>query len=249
MKKLLIAVLVSMPLVACTEETIIKKGAPTTEGSTTEPTPGQDMDGMEPAAPAPTGTGTTAPPPPSGPTASADKCLDGQDMDGADVNVSTCPAIPELPEDAPMGNVKVSLGAWEIGTTADGETYKYGELSAPGMTTRTLTYDGGSTAVNAQNLECWAKGYYRLRKILQNAPAEYVALKNAGFQFRFFQFQTDLRNGATGYKAISSFQDHLVKWVTVISAAGVCQQPTLTKFRDYAKSELTRRGLPLPGTN
>ena len=148
-----------------------------------------------------------------------------------------------------MGKEKVSLGAWEIGTTADGETYKYGTLSAPTSNPRTLNYDGGSSEVNAENLECWAKGYYRLRKILQNPPAEYVALYNEGFQFRFFQFQTDLRNGPTGYRAISSFQDHLVKWVTVISAKGVCEQPTLSTFRTYAKAELKKRGIAAPGGN
>jgi len=73
-----------------------------------------------------------------------------------------------------------------------------------------------------------------------------VALHKAGFQYRFFQFQTDLRNGKTGYMKISSFEDHLVKWVTIVDAKGVCKQPTLTQFRDYAKGELTLRGLPVP---
>jgi hypothetical protein len=104
-------------------------------------------------------------------------------------------------------------------------------------------------AVNDKNVECWAMGYYRLRKILQTPPAEYVALHKAGFQYRFFQFQTDLRNGPTGYKEISSFEDHLVKWVTVITASGVCQQPTMSKFKAYAKAELTSRNLPLPASN
>ena len=72
-------------------------------------------------------------------------------------------------------------------------------------------------------------------------------LKDAGFQYRFFQFQTDLRNGPTGYKAISSFEDHLVKWVAVVDAQGVCtKQPTLAKFKAYAASELKRRNLPVP---
>ena len=152
--------------------------------------------------------------------------------------MNACPAIPDTPEDALMGKEKIDLGAWEIGTTADGDTYKYGSLT--GTNPRKLKYDGGTVAVNAENLECWAKGYYRLRKILQTPPAAYVALHKAGFQYRFFQFQTDLRNGTTGFKKISSFQDHLVKWVTVITAAGVCEQPTLSEFRDYAKGELTR---------
>jgi hypothetical protein len=55
-----------------------------------------------------------------------------------------------------------------------------------------------------------------------------------------------MRNGATGFKEISSFQDHLVKWVTVITAAGVCQQPTMKQFRTYAQDELKTRGLPVP---
>ena len=243
MKKLLIAVLVAVPLVGCTEKVIVRKvppaAAPEAEAETDEST-----DGTEPAPtdekPKSPGAASTKP---------EDRCLDGQDMDAADVDVSGCPPIPSIPADAPLGKEKVSLGAWEMGTTADGETYKYGTLSAPSTNPRILSYDGGSVAVNAENLECWAKGYYRLRKMLQDPPAEYVALRDAGFQYRFFQFQTDLRNGPTGYRQISSFQDHLVKWVTVVDEKGACEQPTLTKFRDYAKSELKKRGLPQPGAS
>ena len=188
----------------------------------------------------------TAPAPTSTSKAPEDRCLDGQDLDAADVDVSKCPPIPSIPADAPMGKETINLGAWEMGTTADGDNYKYGTLSSPTSNPRVLSFDGGMVAVNAENLECWAKGYYRLRKILQDPPAEYVALHKAHFQYRFFQFQSDLRNGPTGFKQITSFEDHLVKWVTVITAQGVCQPPTLTKFRDYAKGELMRRGLPAP---
>ncbi len=176
----------------------------------------------------------------------ADNCLGDQDMDAPDVDVSACPPLPSYPQSALLGGESVSLGAWELGTTADGEVYKYGTLSDVDSDPRTLSYGDGEVAVNAENLECWAKGYYRLRKMLQDAPREYVALRNAGFQGRFFQFQTDLRNGPTGFKKISSYQDHLVKWVTVITQDGVCEQPTLSKFRDYAARELTRRGIELP---
>ena len=234
MKKLLIALFVGLPLVGCTEEIIVKK-VPAPEEPAGE-TPAENTDGTQPPP-----AGTTTPPLA---TLSEDACLEDQDMDAPDVDVSKCPPVPEIPASAKIGTEKISLGAWELGTTADGATYVYGDLSAPGTTPRVLNYEGGKSEVNAQNLECWAKGYYRLRKILQNPPAEWVALKNAGFQYRFFQFQTDMRNGPTGYKKISSFQDHLVKWVTVITAAGVCEQPTLTKFRDYAKGELKTRGLP-----
>jgi len=169
-------------------------------------------------------------------------------MDVPAFDIRKCRALPVRPEEAPIGKVSISLGAWELGTTKDGDTYKYGKLSKPGTNPRTLTFmeEAGSVEVNDLNLECWAKGYYRLRQILQNPPKEYVALHDAGFQYRFFQFQTDLRNGSTGYKNISSFQDHLVKWVTVISAKGVCQQPTLSKFTAYAKGELETRGIALP---
>lgn len=244
MKNILSIALLSVPmLVACTQETIVKK-APAAE-TPAEGQPAETTEGTDP------GTGETTDPETPAVTGTADDCLNGQDMDAADVDISKCPAIPALPDDVPMaGNKKdpVSLGAWEIGTTKEGDTYKYGSLSKPGTTPRVLTFmEGeGTTEVNDGNLECWAKGYYRLRKILQDPPAEYVALRNAKFQYRFFQFQTDLRNGATGYKGISSFQDHLVKWVTVISKSGVCQQPTLTKFREYAKGELETRGLPQP---
>jgi hypothetical protein len=243
MKNILSITLFSLPLLAaCTQETIVKKVPPAEtpaegqpEGSTDGTEPGTDGTDGEPAKPT---------------TLTADNCLDGQDMDAADIDVSACPEIPTIPDDAPMaGNKKdmVSLGAWEIGTTKEGDTYVYGTLSKPGTTPRTLSFDGGKTEVNAENLECWAKGYYRLRKILQDPPAEYVALRKAGFQYRFFQFQTDLRNGPTGYKGLASFQDHLVKWVTVISKTGTCQQPTLSKFREYAAGELKTRGLPAPG--
>ncbi|MDB4936640.1 MAG: hypothetical protein JWP87_3612 [Labilithrix sp.] len=243
MKKLLIAVFVGIPLVGCTE-TVVQKNPPA--DTPTEGQPPASADGTDPA---PDATPDAGPAPAPKPTSQApeDRCLDGQDMDAADVDVSKCPPIPSIPEEVPFGkNDAFDLGAWEIGTTADGATYKYGTLSAPTTNPRTLKYDGGSAAVNAGNLECWAKGYYRLRTMLQNPPAEYLALRKAGFQYRFFQFQSDLRNGPTGYKAISSFEDHLVKWVTVITAQGVCQQPTLTKFRDYAKGELKDRNIPLP---
>ncbi len=244
MKNILPITLFSLPLLAaCTQETIVKKVPPPEEQAADGTTPPED--GTDPGAPT---DGEPAKPT----TLTADNCLDGQDMDAADVDISACPEIPALPEEAPMaGNAKdmVSLGAWEIGTTKEGETYKYGKLSKPGTTPRVLTFmeGSGTTEVNKENLECWAKGYYRLRKILQAPPAEYVALRKAGFQYRFFQFQTDLRNGPTGYKGLASFQDHLVKWVTVISKTGTCQQPTLTKFREYAKGELQTRNLPQPG--
>lgn len=249
MKKLLIAVLVSVPLVGCTEEVIVKK-APAPAG-TAAPTPEQTTEPTDPPPSTPPST-TTPDNPSAASQAPEDRCLDGQDMDGADVDIKACPELPAAPDDVVIGKAAkdaISLGAWELGTTADGDTYKYGSLSAPGTNPRTLKHDTGSVAVNAQNVECWAKGYYRLRKMLQNPPAEWMALRKAGFQYRFFQFQTDLRNGPTGFRAITSFQDHLVKWVTVISASGACQQPTLTKFRDYAKAELTERGLPQPTTN
>jgi hypothetical protein len=234
---------VGIPLVACSQETIVKKAAAADTADAAPPA--ESMDGTDPA-PTDTADSGTSPAPTSDSKAPEDRCLDGQDMDAPDVDVSKCPAIPSIPADTPMGKETISLGAWEIGTTADGDTYKYGTLSSPTSSPRVLTFDTGKVAVNAENLECWGKGYYRLRKMLQDAPAEYVALHKAGFQYRFFQFQSDLRNGPTGFKQIASFQDHLVKWVTVISAQGVCEQPTLSKFRSYAKGELTRRGIALP---
>lgn len=206
-----------------------------------------EVDPAKPGETTPPPEGTTPPEgekPPAVQTVSEDKCLDGQDMDAADVDIKTCPALPEIPGDVGTGKNKFSLGAWELGETSKGDTYVYGTLAAAGASgKRVLEFDGGSVEVDDKNLECWAKGYYRLRKMLQNPPAEYMKLKNAGFQYRFFQFQADLRMGPTGFKKLTSFQDHLVKWVTVLSASGVCQQPTLKAFTDYAKSELTRRGL------
>jgi hypothetical protein len=231
MKKLIAVAFVGLVASGCSEE-VIKRQVEVEQAKPGETTPPPE--------------GTTPPTEEKPPvqTVSEDKCLDGQDMDAADVDIKTCPALPEIPGDVGTGKSKFSLGAWELGETSKGDTYVYGSLAAANAQgKRVLEFDGGSVEVDDKNVECWAKGYYRLRKILQAPPAEYMKLKDAGFQYRFFQFQTDLRNGSTGYKKISSFQDHLVKWVTVISAAGVCQQPTLKAFTDYAKSELTRRGL------
>jgi hypothetical protein len=237
MNKRLIAMLI--PLAAC---------------SSTPPATGVGSSGAP-------GNGDAGSDAPVGPVAepTPDACLNGQDMDAEDVDVSLCPEIPSAPAEALIGTTKVSLGAWEMGTTAKKDNYKYGQLSAPGKNPRSLQYCTDDTCamtasvdVNAENLECWAKGYYRLRKILQDPPVEYLELRKSrtgapqGYQFRFFQFQTDLRNGPTGYRKISSFQDHLVKWVTVINAQGACEQPTLTKFRDYAIAELKLRKIPLP---
>lgn len=224
-----------MPLVGCTENVIHKTADP----APVAPAPDQTT---EPTDPAPTTPDPKAPT--SASKAPEDRCLDGQDMDAADIDIKTCPELPDAPDSTLMGKTTIELGAWEIGTTSTGATYKYGTLS--GANPRMLNFEGGSAAVNDQNVECWAKGYYRLRKMLQTPPAAYVALHKAKFQYRFFQFQTDLRNGKTGYTEISSFEDHLVKWVTIVDKTGACKQPTLTQFREYAKGELTTRGLPVP---
>lgn len=180
-------------------------------------------------------------------TNQADTCLGGQSADLEDLDISKCPSLPTLPEDAQLGESgpEISLGAWELGQTAEGDVYKYGSLTEATDGLRNLEFYGedGSTAVNEGNLDCWAKGYYRLRQILQNPPENYLRLHAAGFQVRFFQFQTDLRNGTTGFKEIASYRDHLVKWVTVIEEDGTCVLPTLTKFKNYVEAELVRREL------
>jgi len=233
MKKLLSIAVLGLLATGCSEQVIKRQ----VEVDPTQQQPGETTP--------PEGTTPPEETKPAVQTVSPDACLDGQDLDGADVDIKTCPAIPEIPADVGTGAKKFSLGAWELGETSKGDTYVYGTLAEPAAAggKRVLEFDGGSVEVDDKNVECWAKGYYRLRKILQNPPAEYVKLKNGGFQYRFFQFQTDMRNGSTGYKKISSFEDHLVKWVTIITADGTCQQPTVKQFTDYAKSELTRRGL------
>lgn len=175
-----------------------------------------------------------------------DNCIDGQDLNAADIDISHCPVLPADPTSVALGQTGqiIDLGAWEIGQTAEGEAYKYGSLSEPnGAAPRVLSYEGGTTKVNDGNITCWAKGYYRLRKMMQNPPADYVKLHDHGFQFRFFQFQTDLRNGPTGFKEITSYMDHLVKWVTRIEPDGTCVQPTSSKFQKYLTGEISRRGL------
>ena len=174
-------------------------------------------------------------------------CLEGQDLYAEDVDISTCPLIPSSPGSSPLGSTKqsVDLGAWELGQTAEGLEYKYGTLIFENAGSQSLSfYNGsGSSKLNPLNIECWAKGYYRLRAILANPPADYLKLRSHNFQVRFFQFQTDLRNGETGYQEISSYRDHLVKWVTVIQRDGTCIQPTLGRFETYLKAELERREL------
>lgn len=249
-KQLLVAVgAVSLgTLLACSDGAEPAKGGPTTGFSAT-------LDGGPSGEGTGEGTSAGAEPLPAddaGPTSeepkvwTADNCLDGQSLDAADVDITHCPPIPDAPKSVKVEGKAVSLGAWEMGQTAAGDTWVYGSLTLKDDGTATLAFDGGTAEVNADNVACWGKAYYRLRAILQDPPKEWLALKNAGFQYRFFQFQTDLRNGATGYKQISSFQDHLVKWVSVINKSGVCEQPTLSKFRTYASKELTTRGLPQP---
>lgn len=173
-----------------------------------------------------------------------DTCLKGQDLDAEDVDISRCPVLPRRPTEIAFGGNSrdmVSLGAWELGQTAEGKTYKYGSLSEPdGTAPRVLSYGDGTTTVNVDNIICWAKGYYRLRAILQNPPIEYRTLRNKGYLGRFFQFQTDLRNGPTGFREITSYGSSLVKWVTRIEPKGNCVQPTLTRFKTYLVEELAR---------
>lgn len=177
----------------------------------------------------------------------ADNCLDGQDLNSEDVDITNCPVLPTEPSSIALGGdttKMIDLGAWELGQTSDGQVYKYGDLSEPkGDEPRVLSFEGGSSLVNEGNITCWAKGYYRLRAVLQNPPLDYVKLRSHGFQVRFFQFQTDLRNGPTGFKEIASYMDHLVKWVTRIEPNGTCVQPTTAKFQKYLTAELKRRGL------
>lgn len=231
MKRLSLVALIAVGAAACTAT--VTPGGGSSSGST--PTPDGGVDSGTPVE-----VDAGKEPPPNTP----DGCLDGQDMNADDVDITYCPPIPTAPKDVTVEGKKVSLGAWELGTTAAGKTYVYGSLSAPETTPRMLKYEGGEEAVNDENLMCWSKSYHRLRKILQEPPAEWLALKNAGFQYRFFMFQTDLRNGPTGYKAISSFEDHLVKWVSVVNKDGTCTQPTLAKFKAYAAAELKKRNLP-----
>ncbi len=177
--------------------------------------------------------------------AQAETCLDGQDVNAIDIDISACEAIPEAPQDARLGNSSqaISLGAWELGQTAEGETYKYGYLTPAEDGARFLDYGDGQTQVDDVNLSCWSKGYYRLKQILENPPESYVKLHDAGFQYRFFQFQTDLRNGPTGFRRVSSYMDHLVKWVTLIQQDGTCVVPSYDEFDAYAQRELARRGI------
>lgn len=180
----------------------------------------------------------------------ADNCLEGQDLSAADVDISNCPAVPVYPESAPVTvgenqTREASLGAWELEKTAEGDTYAIGSFNSPDEAPRTFSE---SEAADEKNIECWAKGYYRLRAILQNPPASYVNLSEAGYQKSFFQYQVDKRVGATGFaKGVKSYGDSLVKWVTIIekdeNGDYVCNQTTSKEFDDYAKRELNRRGL------
>jgi hypothetical protein len=256
MNKLFLAMLVAIHIGAgCTETTPTVNGGNASGGPIAEDDAGvvEEMPDSEAALN------------PNASLAPEDRCLDGQDLNAPDVDVSKCPAVPTAPAKAMFMNnpkLKVDLGAWEIGTTGDKVNWAYGSLSAASTDPRILTWrsdvnmSNGATPVNAQNLECWAKGYYRLRAMLQNPPAEYVALRKLknptdpnGFQYRFFQFQTDLRNGATGFKAIASFQSHLVKWVTVVNKDGTCDQPTFSKFQKYAAAELKTHPVAVPAAD
>ena len=56
------------------------------------------------------------------------------------------------------------------GTVSTGEHYKYGTFATADDGVTSLSFEGGSAAVNEGNLVCWSKGYHRLRKILQEIP-------------------------------------------------------------------------------
>lgn len=178
-------------------------------------------------------------------------CLNGQDLNVVDVDITACPPIPNRPETA----FGFSMGSWELGATSLGHFFKYSDLTEkegqPGV--RFLTYYDDSqegliyAPVDQVNLNCWAKGYYRLRHYLKTPPAEYMALYSAGYQTRFFQFQEDLRSGQTVFNRITSYQDHLVKWVTLVKPNGTCVQPTLDDFKKYARCELKRRQISFDG--
>ena len=196
------------------------------------------------------------------PVYTADNCLEGQDLSAADVDISDCPKVPAYPDSAPVnmgeGQTRTAgLGQWELEKTAEGATYVYGGLNDPDESPRTFSK---SEAADDVNIECWAKGYYRLRAILQNPPASYVKLSSQRDENgnrilgRFFQYQVDKRVGATGFaKGVRSYGDGLVKWVTIIKPTGendqdgnpiyTCDQTTYEEFDEYAKRELNRRGI------
>src|SRR5689334_22214706 len=109
-KSLLIALVVGIPLVACTQESTDKSSTPAKPAATDTP-PAEEPPAEEPPAEEP----------PAPVIKTADDCLEGQDMDAADVDVKSCPAIPILPDTAPMGKEKINLGAWEMGTTSKGD--------------------------------------------------------------------------------------------------------------------------------
>src|SRR5437868_8276506 len=80
-----------------------------------------------------------------------DNCIDGQDLNAADIDISHCPVLPTDPTTVALGTTGqvIDLGAWEIGQTAEGQAYKYGSLSEPnGAEPRVLTFEGGTTVVN-----------------------------------------------------------------------------------------------------
>jgi hypothetical protein len=174
----------------------------------------------------------------------AEHCLDGQDIDSSEVDISGCPELPRSPDSASLGidGERVGLGAWELNMSNEGDTFVIGSIGEHDPDSDTWTF-AGRTQVDEANITCWAKGYYRLRKILQDPPADYVTLSEAGFQGSFFQFQTDKRKPGWGYPGISSYKDHLVKWVTIVEDDGSCSPPTLQEFKDYAAGEVARRGL------
>lgn len=175
----------------------------------------------------------------------AETCLDGQDLDSAEMDISQCPQLPSSPDSSVLGigGERIRLGAWELNMSNEGDTFVIGSIGEHDEETDTWTF-AGRTDVDEANITCWAKGYYRLRKILQDPPAAYVRLSEAGFQGSFFQFQTDKRKPGWGYPGISSYKDHLVKWVTIVEADGSCSPPTLQEFADYAAAELERREIP-----
>ena len=181
------------------------------------------------------------------PALTADNCIEGQDLNASDVDVTDCPSLPRSPQRATMkmddsGTTRnVSTGGWEMEVTQkeDGEYDSY-VIAGMNDPTQTPIWDGAAHA-DMINYNCWSKGYHRLRALLQDPPQSYINLVNEGFYGSFYQYQVDRRIGATGFaNGLTPYGDHLIKWVTTVERDGTCTQPTYSQFDQFAQALLRR---------
>ena len=149
-------------------------------------------------------------PPPSAPTL-VNRALTNPslDLDIRDFDASEFPETPESPEVPPevaKFGINPSIGGYEVWPG-----YKIMDLS----TWKAQDTQQGPFEIGLA--ECFRKSYWRLYKILQNPPSEYLKMvKDHDGPSNFYVFINDVRNGnpsAAWHDKLVNYQNNIVKWL------------------------------------